>query len=404
VRVLLVSQDFPPHIGGIQTYSLELAKRLASWCDVLEVVAPIAPGCEQLDRELSFAVHRIESSTNALVARGMPTLVRRAWRGRFDVALHAQWNTAPGSLLARRGGHPRRVFVAAHGRELLLRPIARLPPVQKLYDAARRRVLQRADGIFAVSGYTASLARELGVDPSRVHVVPNGVDASRFDLPNAEARIERFRERHRLGGRPCFVTVARLMPHKGIDTGLRALARLRKRVPNATYVVVGSGPDRARLEALAHELGVSDSLRLLGRVSDDEVVDALLACDVFALLSRESVPDVEGFGLVLLEAGACGRPVVGARSGGIPDAIADGDSGLLVAPDDIEQTAEALTRLLGDEALARELGEGGRRRATDVLTWERAARAIYETMLASLATEDSIEPDDSNKPGSTLPQ
>jgi phosphatidyl-myo-inositol dimannoside synthase len=231
-------------VGGIQTYSLELARRLVQWCKVLEVIAPMAPG-------------------------------------------------------------------AAHGRELLLRPVARLRLAQRLYDVARRRVLRGADGIFAVSRYTAGLARGLGVDPGRIHVVPNGVDAARLDLPDAAERSRRFRERHGLVGRPCFVTVARLQPHKGIDTGIAALPALRRHVPGATYVVVGDGPDAERLRGLAAQLGVSESVRMLGRVSDDDVVDALLACDAFALLSRETASDVEGFGLVLLEAGACGKPVLG---------------------------------------------------------------------------------------------
>ncbi len=388
MRLLLVSQDFPPHVGGIQTYSLELARRLVHWCETLEVIAPMAPGAAALDRELPFAVRRVRSSTNALALRGLPTMMRRAITGRFDAALHAQWNTAPGSLLARRVGHPRHVFVAAHGRELLLRPAARINVAQRFYDAARRRVLHDADGIFAVSRYTASVARGLGVDPGKIHVVPNGVDAARFELPDAAERALRFRERHQLLDRPCFVTVARLQPHKGIDTAIAALPALLRKVPRATYVVVGDGPDAERLRGLAAQLGVSAHVRMLGRVSDDEIVDALVACDAFALLSREAPPNVEGFGLVLLEAGACGRPVLGARSGGIPDAVAEGDSGLLVAPDDVEATAGALARLLGDPELAHHLGEGGRRRARGVLTWDRAARAIYETMAASLDASD----------------
>lgn len=404
MRVVLVSQDFPPDVGGIQTYSLELARRLVGWCDALEVVAPVAPGHAELDRTLDFPVHRVRCSTDALVARGLPTLWRRTFRGRFDAALHAQWTTAPGSLVARRAGRPRRVFVAAHGRELLLRPLARVSPAQRAYDAARRRVLHEADGIFAVSRYTARLARQLGVDPGRIHVVPNGVDAARFDLPEAADRARVFRERHGLVGRRVFTTVCRLVPHKGIDTAIRALPAVRAQVPEAAYVVVGSGRDEARLRAVAHSLGVDEHVRFLGRVSDSEVVDSLLACDAFALLSREAPPDVEGFGLVLLEAGACGRPVLGACSGGIPDAVAHEDSGLLVPPDDPAAAAVALVRLLGDPALARRLGEGGRRRAREVLSWERAARAIFETMQASVRGVSSARHPSGSRPGSSFPQ
>ncbi|MCA9648678.1 MAG: hypothetical protein KC501_02140, partial [Myxococcales bacterium] len=96
MRLLLVSQDFPPDVGGIQTYSLELARRLARWCEALEVVAPAVPGAEALDRTLPFAVRRVRSSTNALGALAIPALWRRARAGRFDAALHAQWTTAPG--------------------------------------------------------------------------------------------------------------------------------------------------------------------------------------------------------------------------------------------------------------------------------------------------------------------
>lgn len=392
MRLLLVSQDFPPHVGGVQTYALELARRLAPRCDALEVVAPAAPGAEALDRTLPFTVHRVRSSTDALIVRAVPTLVQRARTGRFDATLHAQWTSAPGSLLARRQGWPRRVFVAVHGRELLLRPAARVPVAQRAYDAVRARVLLGADGVIAGSRYTVGLARAMGVDPARLHLVSYGVDASRFEIADAPDRAARFRQRHGLVGVPFYATVARLQPHKGIDTGIAALPALRRRVPGATYVVVGSGPEAERLRAHAERLGVLDAVRFLGRVSDDEVVDVLLACDAFALLSRVEGANVEGFGLVLLEAGACGRPVVGARSGGIPDAVAEGDSGLLVPPGDAEATADALARLLGDPVLARRLGDGGRRRASGPLGWDRAAQAYYETIAASLGEPRSTAP------------
>jgi phosphatidylinositol alpha-1,6-mannosyltransferase len=399
VRLLVVSQDFPPHVGGIQTYALELARRLASACEVLEVIAPTAPGARELDRTLPFPVHRIRSSTNALAVTAAPTIMMLTRGRRFDAALHAQWTTAGGSLLARSRGRLRRAFVAVHGRELLLRPAARVPPVQRVYDALRSRVLLGADGVIAGSRYTVGLARDMGVDPRRLHLVSYGVDASRFDLPDATERAQRFRERHALVGVPFFATVARLQSHKGIDTGIAALPALRRRVPAATYVVVGSGPEAARLRTQAQQLGVTEAVRFLGRVSDDEVVDVLLACDAFALLSREDGANVEGFGLVLLEAGACGKPVLGARSGGIPDAVAEDDSGLLVPPDDVPATADALVQLLGDPKLARRLGEGGRRRARGPLGWDRAAQAYYETIAASLGEDAGSEDDEGHGGG-----
>ena len=325
---------------------------------------------------------------------------------RFDVAFHAQWTTAAGSLLARATGRPRRVFVAAHGRELLLRPAERVPVAQRLYDAARRRVLHRADGIFAVSRYTAGLARELGVDPGRIHVIPNGVDARRFDLPQADRRMAAFRRRHGLAGRPFFATVARLMPHKGIDTAIRALPALHQTLPDATYVVVGDGPDAGRLRHLARRLGVDHAVRFVGRVSDAEVVDALLACDAFALLSPRVATRRGGFWPRLAGGGCMRAPR--ARGSQRRNSRCGGRGRLWPAgpPDDPSAVAAALGRLLGDPALARRLGEGGRRRARDVLTWDRAARAVYEAMRGSLS-EFSVPPpasDERSDADPSLPQ
>lgn len=384
MRVLLITQDFPPQVGGIQTFSHELALRLSRWCEGLEVIAPVFSGHEEFDAGLPFPVNRIRSSTDAMVARGIPTLWRRARARRFDISLHAQWSTGPGALMARRFGWPKRVFVAAHGRELLLRPLAGFAPAQKAYDALRRRVLRGADGVFTNSAYTAGLAEGLGVDRDRVEVIGSGVDAARFDVPDAEARARRFRERHGLGRRPFFVTVTRLHAYKGVDTAIAALPALRGKVPDAAYVVVGDGPDLPRLRELAASLGLSDHVRFLGEVSGDEVIDALHACDALAMLSRLVPPDVEGFGLVFVEAGACGRPVVGSRSGGIPEVIVDGETGLLVPPGDAAATAEVLARLLGNPETARRLGEAGRHRARTVLTWDRTARAVFEAMQTSL--------------------
>lgn len=384
MRVLLITQDFPPQVGGIQTFSHELALRLSRWCEEFEVIAPVFAGDAAFDAGLSFRLNRIRSSTDALVARGIPTLWRRAREGRFDVALHAQWGTGPGALMARRFGWPRRVFVIAHGRELLLRPLARFAPAQKAYDALRRRVLRGADGVFTNSEYTAGLVKELGVDRPGIEVVGCGVDAARFDVPDADERARRFRERHDLVGRPCFVTVTRLHAYKGVDTAIAALPSLRGKIPDATYVVVGNGPDLPRLREMAASLGVAGHVRFLGEASGDEVVDALHACDALAMLSRLEPPDVEGFGLVFLEAGACGRPVVGARTGGIPEVIVDGQTGLLVPPGDPAATADALARIMSDPTLARRLGEAGRHRARNELTWDRTARAVFEAMRASL--------------------
>ena len=383
MRLLVVSQDFPPAIGGIQTYAAELARRFASRCEAVHVIAPAGPGAEAIDNDSPATVHRIACSSDLLCARAIPKIAALARRERLDTAFHAQWMTAAGSLLARPTGWPRRVFVAAHGRELLLRPVAKIAPMQRLYDRARTRALTSADGVIAVSHYTAGLAARLGVASGRLHVVPNGTDPERFvALPRDHARARAFRSRHGLNGRRVVLTLGRLVPHKGIDTAIAAIARLRERHPDVIYVIAGDGEDRDRLETLVRDGGVQDHVCFLGRVPDHEIVSCFAASDVFVTLSREASPAVEGFGVVFLEAAAAGRPSIGARTGGIPDAIASGETGLLVPPDDAVAAAQAIGRLLDDPVFAARLGAQGRRRVETGHTWAFAADRIHSILAA----------------------
>ena len=317
MRLLLVSQDFPPAVGGVQTYSLELARHLARSCEALHVVAPFHPDAHSVDATLPVPVHRVRCSSDALFARAIPTVAALARRERLDTALHGQWMTALASMVARPAGGPERVFVAAHGRELLLRPGG--PAAGRVYAKARERALQGADGVLAVSRYTAALVRGLGVSAGRVHVVPNGTDPTRFTpRPIDDDGARRFRARHGLEGRRVVLTLGRLVPHKGVDTTIAAIARLRRRHRDVVLAIAGGGPDRPRLEALVRTLDAGDQVRFLGRIDDAELGDCFAACEVFATLSRERVPDVEGFGVVFLEAAACGRPTLGARTVGSP--------------------------------------------------------------------------------------
>ena len=375
VRLVLVTQDFPPLRGGIQTYAFEIAKRLAGRCEAFAVIAPEAPGADTVDPGLGFRVFR-RGTFDTLITACAPALAKLVVGEGFDHALHAQWSTVPASLALRGLGRLRTVAVAAHGRELLLEPWRALGFAQRSYDGVRRLALCRADRILAGSDYTAGLVRELGVDPRRITVTRYGTDPSRFRPRDATA----LRERLELGRRPVLLTIARLVERKGIQSVLDALPAVRQAVPDVAYVVVGDGPERARLEARARALGVADAVRFVGPVGDDELPVWYSLGDVFVMPSRSEAPDVEGFGIVYLEAGACERPVVALRSGGVPDAVADGVSGLLVEPGDIDGLGAKLAELLRDPARAAELGRRGRARVLDELNWDR----VTERTLAAL--------------------
>ena len=382
MRLLFLTQDFPPDVGGTQTYAFELARRLARRCEAFTVIAPRAPGHAEADRALPFEVVRVRASYDTLSVKALGPVLGRTRRP-FDAAFHVQWPTALATLPARRLGRLRRIFVAAHGRELLFNPLP--APLGAPYERLRRSVLTRADRLFPVSRYTGSLLEASGVPPERVSVLPNGADPDRFSPGDAPA----LRERLGVADRRVVLSVSRLVPRKGLDTVIRALPRVAEAVPEVVYLIGGAGPDRPRLEALIRETGVADRVRFLGKIPEAELPDHFRACDVFVMPSRLAPPQVEGFGLVFLEANACGKPVIGARTGGIPDAIAEGETGLLVAPDDVAGLADAMTRVLADPALAHRLGERGRTRVLEGFTWNHVADRLYEAMMRDLTASSN---------------
>ncbi len=381
MRLLFVTQDFPPDVGGIQTYSWEVATRLAERVEALEVIAPRRPSAAAVDRTAPPAVNRVRGRPDLLPVTALPTVARRAVRLRADVAVHAQWQTVGASALARwLTGYPRRIVCAAHGRELLFNPLSGLPGGQAAYDRLRRWALAQPDALLPVSRYTAGLLEDQGVPPRRLHVVLNGTNPTRFQPRGGTA----LRDRLGIGARPMLLTVGRLVPRKGIDTVLRALPQVAASVLAVQYVVAGTGRDRSRLERLAVRRGVSDRVHFVGHVSDDALATYYSAADLFVMPARNAPPDVEGFGLVFLEANACGTPVIGARTGGIPNAVEDGETGLLVPPNAPDDLAEATLHVLTDSDVADKLGRQGRHRAVNEASWDDIADRIHAFLVREL--------------------
>ncbi|MEM1033087.1 MAG: glycosyltransferase family 4 protein [Myxococcota bacterium] len=370
----VVTADFPPVVGGIATYAAELSRRLLR-THAVTVVAPAHPRSAHHDRTFPAPVVRLPGGADALGFASLPALLRR----RPTTVLCATWGVAPSAIVARRLGRVKRVVVAAHGRELLLEPWP--GRAQRGYDVFRRRVLRHADHCLPVSRYTAGLLEALGVAARRITVVSNGTDPDRFVRPPYPASPYPASPSPLrglgAGGGPIVLTVARLVRRKGVDTVLEAWPTIAAHHPGARYVVVGDGPDRARLEALARPLG--PGIHFAGNVDEDELGAWYRACDVFVMPARSEPPDVEGFGLVFLEAGALGKPVVAARAGGVVDAVDDEKTGLLVPPGDPVTTAAAVVRILADPSLAARLGAGGRARAT-ASRWEDVAGAMVRVL------------------------
>ena len=377
MRLLVVTADFPPGIGGMQVYAWELARAWAARASALMLIAPAQPGSAEIDRKAPFPVRRVPYPGDSFVFSATPAIRRALVEHRPDAVFATSWACASGALQARALARARvPVFAAAHGRELILRPLARVAPLQRGYDALRRGALRRAESVFPVSHYTGGLLRELGVDGARIEVVPNGVDPAQYFPGDASA----LRGQLGLAGKTVLLTVGRLVERKGIDTVLAALPELVRTYPELAYVIVGEGPDRSRLERLIQASGAASHVHLLGRAPAGSMRDYYNLCDVFVMPARSDAQDVEGFGLVFLEASACGKPVVGARTGGVVDAVRDGETGLLVAPGSHEALGAALHDLLRDPHKRAAMGSAGRRHVLDEGSWERAAGRIFDVM------------------------
>ncbi len=373
---LLFTYDFPPLGGGISRWMEELARGYAPGS--LVVSTGTVADQDEVDRALPNRVDRLPISTHRLkTLQGLLLWARRAALLAREPGARFAWcgNIRPAGYPAKwaweRADLPYGILL--HGGDLLqIRPKLQRSRLKRrtykpLFDSARV--------IVANSRWTAQLCRkvlaDLGLDAAaeRVHVVPLGTDPEVF-RPDPEAAA-RFRARRELPPGPWMVSVARLVPHKGIDTGIEVLARLADEYPDLRYAVVGRGAYADALRALAREVGVADRFHLLTDVSDAELPGAFAMAEVYLGLSREVGLDAEGFGIALLEAGATALPVVAGASGGIADAVAEGETGILVTPGDPEPAADAVRHLLADPALARRLGDAGRERVEQRFTWRR---------------------------------
>lgn len=235
------------------------------------------------------------------------------------------------------------------------------------------RALQQAAGLFPVSRYTAGLLRRMGMPASRIRVINNGVDVQYFTPAVKNAFFSP----------PRLLTVARLDKHKGHETVLRAIAGLISRGIAVSYSIVGDGDERAALQRLVTELGIRDSVHFLGMVTDAALPDIYAQSDVFIMLSRE-IPGrldlIEGFGISFLEASAAGLPVIAGRSGGVPDAVQDGVTGVLVDPNDVAQVEHVLTEMLDHMPEAIEMGRQGREWVEQEMAWENVASRVMRAM------------------------
>ncbi|MET9203199.1 glycosyltransferase family 4 protein [Gordonia sp. NPDC003585] len=372
-RTLLITNDFPPRPGGIQSYLQNLVDLLPP--DEIVVYAPRwrKQSHVEFDAAVPYKVYRHPTT----LMLPTPLVARRAARIVAQENISTVWfgAAAPLAVLApavRRAG-AQRVIASTHGHEV---GWSMLPVARQVLGFIGRHV----DVITFVSRYTRGRFASAFGRHAALEYLPPGVDVERF-TPNAERRTE-IRSRLGLGDRPTILCLSRLVPRKGQDTLIRALPLIRRTVPDAVLVIVGGGPYADKLHQLADESGVADHVVFTGGVASEDLPAYHNVADVFAMPARTRGGglDVEGLGIVYLEASACGVPVVAGQSGGAPETVVEGVTGTVVDGTDVDAVAMAILSILGDRAAAAEMGRQARRFVVDNWQWQHMAARLRQLL------------------------
>ncbi|MEV8542243.1 glycosyltransferase family 4 protein [Streptomyces sp. NPDC051572] len=374
-KTLIVTNDFPPRPGGIQAFLHNMAlrlepERLVVYASTWKRGREGAEATAAFDAEQPFTV--VRDTTTMLLPT--PAATRRAVGLLREHGCTAVWfgAAAPLGLMApalRKAG-AERLVAATHGHEA---GWAQLPASRQLLH----RIGESTDTITYLGEYTRSrIAAALSpAAAARMVQLPPGVDEKVFHPGSGGAEV---RARLGLTDRPVVVCVSRLVPRKGQDTLILAMPRILAQQPDTVLLIVGGGPYEKDLRRLAHETGVTDSVRFTGAVPWSELPAHYGAGDVFAMpcRTRRGGLDVEGLGIVYLEASATGLPVVAGDSGGAPDAVLDGETGWVVRGGSPEDAADRITALLGDAELRQNMGERGRQWVEERWRWDLLAERL----------------------------
>lgn len=377
MRLLVLTELFLPTKGGTAVWAAEVYRRLGG--KELHIVTADVPGAAEIDSVHPNTVHRLRLERVPWLRPESLLMywrlfVRSLWLAltrRFE-AVHAFRALPEGLvawLVARITFRP--LVIYAHGEELTTWG-------KGGKYRAMAFALRHADRVIANSEYTSRQLRSTGVAGERISIIHPGVDTDRF-RPGLPCDDLRMRVGIGSGGK-LLVSVGRLSRRKGFDQLIAALPQLVARGIDAHYAVIGTGEDVAYLQELAVSTGVRSRVHLLGHVAMDELPRWYNAADVFAMPNRDIEGDTEGFGMVFIEAAACGRPALAGIAGGTAAAVEDGVTGLRVDGASVDAIVEALDRILGDERFASLLGSNGLERVRREYSWEMVARRTQDAI------------------------
>lgn len=373
MKHLLVTNDFPPKIGGIQSLLWEWWRRLPP--DRFAVLTSPYAGAAEFDAEQPYRIERVPEP----VLLPHPLMVRRVneLAADFGAELVVLDPAVPLGLIGPSLRLP--YDVVLHGAEVTVP--GRLPGSRQ----ALAHVLRNARHVIAAGGYPSAEADRAAGRPLPTTIVPPGVDTDRFRPLTDDERVQARTDFGLPPDGQVIVGVSRLVPRKGFDTAIRAVAELRTTHPDVVLAIAGGGRDEGRLRSLADELRAP--VTFLGRVSNDDLPRVYGCADVFTMLCRNRWGGLEqeGFGIVFVEAAASGVPQVAGDSGGAAEAVADGETGIVIRhPERVDRAVgdaiAAFSRLLGDADLRRRMSIASRRRAETEFSYDVLAARLGEAL------------------------
>jgi phosphatidylinositol alpha-1,6-mannosyltransferase len=381
---LFVTQDYAPDLGGMARRHVELCRRFGDGDETTMSVSTVASrAAAAFDRHESYNIYRqpfpFERANRFSNQLRWARWLTSSRSPDFDV-LHCG-NIRPVGYAVRWVNRKLRTpyLVYVNGGDLLRERVKGQRSALKRKSS--RSILGNAAGIVATSKWVAQLASdvmaEVGVEElPPVAALDLGTDPARF-TPSRDTGA--LRRRWGVGDEPLILTVARLVPHKGQDMGIRALSTLARDFPGLRYIMVGEGHDEQRLRSLAKELGVSDKVGFVGAMRDDELPEAYATSTIYLGASRvDKEINVEGFGISFLEAGASGIPSVAGDSGGVRSAVRDGETGIVVSPTDPDAITDAIRSLLLNPERRKQMGRAARHAVETHYNWDRVARDTRE--------------------------
>ena len=387
-KTLLVTCQFPPDIGGVETHLYNIAKRLPP--DKLVVLGeegeyiPVKKvyrnkKCVKFDRQQKYQTIRTAfyHHHRFVWPRWMPLLKKIEEVARSEnIEQILAGQVLPVGTAARIIGNRLQIpyFVYTYAYDI---------EVAKQHWRHRhtlKKVLIDSKEIFTISEDTKKRMTDFGIPEKKIVKITPGLDLKEFvpDEQTLTTKTAELKRRYDLANKKIILTIGRLVARKGQDTVIKSLPKILAKVPDVHYVIAGKGEDETRLKELVAELGLTDHVTFTGKFAENEKAAWYNLCDVFAMVSRiEKSVDIEGFGIVYLEANALSKPVVGANVGGVPDAVANNQTGILVNnPSSTTEVAAAITKLLMNHDLATQLGKHGQDRIKKQFDWDQLVKRL----------------------------